>query len=239
MTHGAGASSREGTYATVALLRENGFNAIPHISWGNDSDEKIISLLHSYEELGVEDLVLLRGDKPEEGADSSPARYGEDLVRLVRSTFKDRFVLHVACYPEKHPEAATFSSDLRHLANKVKAGADACITQYFFNPDAYTHFLKLCAERDIAATMIPGLMPISNYAKLVSFSEKCGAEIPRWLQERLAELESQPDALRTFGTDVLVRLILSLVGQGVSGIHFYTLNLARPTQAILDRLLID
>ena len=237
VTHGAGASSREGTLDTVRLLLEGGFKAVPHVSWGDDSESEIVNLVRRYDEMGVDEMVLLRGDRAPGDQTSVPGRYGANLVELVRSEFKDRFKINVACYPEFHPEAQSFQLDMGYLADKVNAGADRCITQYFFNLAAYDQFLELCKQRSIDAPIVPGLMPITNYSKLVSFSEKCGADIPRWLDVRLFDLKDDPDTLREFGTQVLTTLLEKLLRQGIPGVHFYTLNLSRPTVAILNRLL--
>lgn len=236
VTHGAGGSTRSGTLETVRVLRANGFNAIPHLSWGTDSEVAITDLLHEYTKLDVDRLVVLRGDIPGDEPAPSEMRYAAELVRLVRDKFADAFTLHVACYPEKHPEAPSLKTDIDYLRTKIQAGADSCITQYFFNPDAFVHFIVQCQAAGIERPVIPGLMPISNYQKLLSFSDKCGAEIPRWLKARLEDLQDDAEGLREFGAEVVALLSARLLEQDAPGIHFYTLNLARPSQAILNRL---
>ena len=238
VTHGAGGSTREGTLETVRLLCENGYKAVPHVSWGPDSRDDMVALLDTYAELGVDQLVVLRGDAPPEDA-SKPGRprYAEELVRLVREETGDRFALNVACYPEMHPQASSLSADIGYLKQKVDAGADCCITQYFFNPDAYPSFVASCREAGIQTGIVPGVMPISNFPKLVQFSETCGAEIPRWLTMQLRDLEQDIDRLRNYGAEVVANLCDRLVQDGAPGIHVYTLNLARPSQTFLSLLL--
>ncbi len=237
VTHGAGGSAREGTLETVRMLHEHGYNAVPHVTWGSDTRHDMVALLRKYEEIGVSDMVVLRGDIGEEGLSDTPFRYAHELVSLIRDEMGQRFRLHVGCYPEMHPEAASISDDISRLKEKVDAGADTCITQYFYNPDAYRAFVDSCLEAGINKPILPGVMPIANFQKLVQFSEKCGAEIPRWLMMQLRSREHDAEQLRIFGMDVVANLCRRLLADGALGIHVYTLNLARPTQAFLGRLL--
>ena len=237
VTHGAGGSAREGTLETVRMLHEHGFNAVPHVTWGGDSRQHMVELLRKYAEIGVSDMVVLRGDIGDGVSGEMTFRYAHELVSLIREEMGQRFRLHVGCYPEMHPEAASISDDISRLKEKVDAGADSCITQYFYNADAYRAFVESCREADINKPILPGVMPIANFQKLVQFSDKCGAEIPRWLMMQLRSREHDLEKLRTYGMDVVANLCRRLLGDGASGIHVYTLNLARPTQAFLDRLL--
>lgn len=237
VTHGAGGSAREGTLETVSMLHEHGYNAIPHITWGGDTRETMVSLINRYAEIGVSDMVVLRGDVGEETSGATSFRYAHELVSLLREEVGDRFRLHVGCYPEMHPEATSINDDIDRLKEKVDAGADCCITQYFFNADAYRAFVDSCHQAGIRKPILPGVMPIANFQKLVQFSEKCGAEIPRWLMMQLGSREHDPDQLRAYGAEVVANLCRRLLGDGASGLHVYTLNLARPTQAFLDLLL--
>ncbi|MCY4130469.1 MAG: methylenetetrahydrofolate reductase [Gammaproteobacteria bacterium] len=237
VTHGAGGSAREGTLETVSMLREHGYNAIPHITWGGDTRESMVSLLARYADIGVSDMVVLRGDVGEDTLGEISFRHAHELVSLIREEMGNRFRLHVGCYPEMHPEAESIDVDIDRLKEKVDAGADCCITQYFFNPDAYPAFLDNCRQAGIRKPILPGVMPIANFQKLIQFSEKCGAEIPRWLMMQLRSREHDPDQLRAYGADVVANLCRRLMADGASGIHVYTLNLARPTQAFLALLL--
>lgn len=237
VTHGAGGSAREGTLEAVSMLQERGFNAIPHITWGSDTRGDMVSLLNQYAEIGVSDMVVLRGDIGDDTSGEISFRYAHELVSLIREEMGDQFRLHVGCYPEMHPEAGSLNNDINRLKEKVDAGADCCITQYFFNPDAYRAFVASCCESGIEKPILPGVMPIANFQKLVQFSEKCGAEIPRWLMMQLRSREHDPEQLRVYGADVVANLCRRLLADGASGIHVYTLNLARPTQAFLGLLL--
>lgn len=237
VTHGAGGSAREGTLETVRKLHGHGYNAIPHITWGGDSRKDMVALLREYADIGVTDMVVLRGDIGDDVSDHMQFRYAHELVSLIREEMGQRFRLHVGCYPEMHPEAASFSDDISRLKEKVDAGADSCITQYFYNADAYRAFVDSCLNAGINKPILPGVMPIANFQKLVQFSDKCGAEIPRWLMMQLRSLEHDPEKLRTYGMDVVANLCRRLLADGATGLHIYTLNLARPTQAFLGRLL--
>ena len=238
VTHGAGGSTRQGTFETVKLLREKGFNVIPHISWGSDSRQEMLDLLDAYDDLGVSQLVLLRGDREIGGSQAKPnPRYALELVELVRTTKGNRFKINVACYPEVHPEAASLAEDLNHLQRKVDAGAGCCLTQYFYASGAYRAFVGRCRAQGIRVPIVAGVMPISNFEKLVEFSTKCGAEIPKWLYAQLQDATDNPEQLNEIGADVVSQLCQDMWDYNRCGLHIYTLNRARPTQAIFERLL--
>lgn len=237
VTQGAGGSAREGTLETVRLLHESGYNAIPHMTWGADTRRDMAALLHEYAEIGVSDMVVLRGDIGDDPSAQKPFRYAHELVSLIREETGDKFRLHVGCYPEMHPEATSIRADISRLKEKLDAGADSCITQYFFNADAYWAFVESCFDAGIEKAILPGVMPIASLEKLVRFSEKCGAEIPRWLMMQLRAREHDSEQLREYGADVVANLCRRLLNGGALGLHVYTLNLARPTQEFLGRLL--
>ncbi len=237
VTHGAGGTAREGTLETVRLLHERGFNAIPHVTWGSDSRNEMVTLIEKYVDIGVSEMVVLRGDVSEDSSGELPVRYAHELLTLIREEMGDQLRLHVGCYPEMHPEAQSISDDIDRLKEKVDAGADRCITQYFYNADAFPAFVSSCRSAGIDAPIVPGVMPIANFEKLVQFSEKCGAEIPRWLTMQLRALESNSEALRAYGANFVAKLCRRLMTDGACGIHVYTLNLARPTQAFLGQIL--
>ncbi|MCY3814571.1 MAG: methylenetetrahydrofolate reductase [NAD(P)H] [Gammaproteobacteria bacterium] len=237
VTYGAGGSTRDRTFAAVSELRGAGIEAVPHLSWGSDSAEQVLDLVAAYQRQGVDRLVVLRGDVPSGVGTTRQVRHAEQLVRLIRDRIHAPLVLEVAAYPEVHPEAPSADADIEYLKRKVDAGADGCITQYFYNPDAYFYFLDRCAAAGIAVPIVPGIMPISNYENLVRFSDKAGAEIPRWIRTRLKDSSSDADALGRFGADVVTALCERLVAGGAPGLHFYTLNRAAPTVAVVTRLL--
>ena len=236
-TFGAGGSTLSYTSDTVRRLRQDhGFEAAPHISCMGGSREEIRELLRLYRALGCRRLVALRGDLPSGMARMGDLRYGSDLVAFIRAEHGDHFHIEVGCYPETHPQAEDALADLRHFKTKVDAGADAAITQYFYNADAYFRFVDDVRRMGVGVPIIPGIMPISNFSQLRRFSEACGAEIPRWITKRMAALGDDADGVREFAADLVAAMCRRLVDGGAPALHFYTLNLARPTQAVLARL---
>ncbi len=198
--------------------------------------EKIKALLDVYIALGIKRIVALRGDLPPGQDQAGHFLYANQLVTFIRQQTGDHFHIEVAAYPEKHPQAASIQDDLLHFKQKADAGANAAITQYFFNPDAYFHFVDDCAKLGDTIPIVPGIMPITNYKQLARFSEGCGAEIPRWIAARLEGYGEDLDAIRAFGLDVTLRLCETLLERGAPGLHFYTLNRTEPTRAIWEQL---
>ena len=224
VTYGAGGSTRTRTYETVVKLMENGMTTAPHLSWGDDSESTLVSLIEKYRELGVTRIVALRGDPPSGIGSTAHIRRAHSLVNLIRRHFGNTFNLYVAAYPETHPDAISPEGDIRFLRKKIEAGANACITQYFFNADSYFYFIDRCRSHGIETPIVPGIMPITNYEGLVKFSDGCGADIPRWIRTRLAHLADNPEDLLAFGIEVVTNLCERLLNGGAPGIHFYTLN---------------
>ncbi len=240
VTFGAGGSTREGTLETVRTLREMGCEAAPHLSCVGASPDDLRDLLQRYRQEGVRRIVALRGDMPSGmGADASGAlRHASDLVEFIRHETGDWFHIEVAAYPEMHPQAAGPAQDLEHFVRKVQAGANSAITQYFFNADAYFDFVDRAQSKGVNIPIVPGIMPITNHTQLVRFSEMCGAELPRWIRLRLAELGDDKESIRAFGTDVVTQMCQTLLDNDVPGLHFYTLNNAEATLAIWDGLAV-
>ena len=235
VTYGAGGSTKHRTFQTVKDLRAEGFNVIPHLSWGDVSREEISLTVHSFLELGIDGMVVLRGDSPL-GSVRSVMHNASELVRLIRHDIASELQIFVAAYPEMHPDAQTPSQDLQYLLEKVEAGANACITQYFYNADAYFNFVERCRGFGITVPIIPGVMPIYNYDQLVRFSQNCGAEIPRWIERRMHEYRTNKKALEEFGVEVVTELCERLRVGGAPGFHIYTLNRALIPQQILGNL---
>ena len=198
VTYGAGGSTKDGTRQAVLELARRGTDVAPHLSFGGDPPEKIAALLDSYQEAGVTRVVALRGDIPS-GIGRSQMSYASELVKFIRDRSGDHFHIEVAAYPEVHPESKSVESDLHFFEEKVKAGADSAITQYFYNADAYFRFVDQCQQRSIDIPIVPGIMPITNYRGLVRFSANCGAEIPRWIEKHLQDFEDDPASLKRFG----------------------------------------
>ncbi len=236
VTYGAGGSTRTGTFEAVHALREGGINAVPHLSWGADPAAAMRKFLARYRELGVDRIVALRGDIPSGVGPRSQVHHAVELVRLIRESEDDRFQIEVAAYPEVHPDAPSPEADLDYLKEKVDAGANGCITQYFYHPESYFYFVDRCRARGIDAPIVPGIMPITNHDGLVRFSDACGADIPRWIRLRLEAYRDDDASLGAFGTDVVTRLCERLLDGGAPGLHFYTLNKAPPTLAIAGNL---
>jgi methylenetetrahydrofolate reductase (NADPH) len=237
VTFGAGGSTLSHTPETVERLRrEHGVDGVPHLTCVGGSREEIRQLLKLYRALGCRRIVALRGDLPSGMARSGDLRYASELVQLIREEHGDHFHIEVGAYPETHPQAADARIDLQHFKTKVDAGANGAITQYFYNADAYFRFVEDARRIGIDIPIVPGIMPISNYAQLRRFSDICGAEIPRWIDRHIQAFGNDADAIREFAADVVSALCRRLLAGGAPGLHFYTLNLARPTQAVLQRL---
>ena len=162
--------------------------------------------------------------------------YANELVAFIRGKTGDHFHIEVAAYPEIHPESSSVESDLRYFKDKVDAGADSALTQYFYNADAYFRFVDACLSLHINIPIVPGIMPITNHQGLVRFSKNCGAEIPRWILQHLESYANDPDSLKAFGLDVVTKLCDRLLSGGAPGLHFYTLNHSLPTIRIWRNL---
>ncbi len=237
VTFGAGGSTREGTAGTVRTLRNLGCDAAPHLSCVGATKESLREILLAYKNDGVRRVVALRGDMPSGmGGDPGELRYASDLVSFIRQETGDWFHIEVAAYPEMHPQATGLSADLNHFVTKIKAGADAAITQYFFNADAYFDFIDRTQAKGVNVPIVPGIMPITSHNQLLRFSDMCGAEVPRWIRLRLAEFGDDKASIRAFGDDVVTEMCQSLLDNGAPGLHFYTLNNAQAPLAIWKNL---
>ena len=236
VTFGAGGSTREGTYETVKAIQAQGQAAAPHISCIGTTRADIRALLDSYRKLGIRHLVALRGDLPKDNPHTGDFKFANELVSFIRTETGNDFYLEVAAYPEFHPESPSPEHDIRYFVNKVKAGANSAITQYFFNVDAYWRFVDECEAQAVKIPIVPGIMPITNYKQLAKFSDACGTEIPRWIRRRLEGYGDDLDSIRAFGLDVTTDLCDKLLVSGAPGLHFYTLNRAGPTCTIWERL---
>ncbi len=236
-TYGAGGSTQSHTSETVRSLRsDHGLSALPHLTCVGSSHDDIRSLLALYRALGVRRIMALRGDLPSGTLGLGELRYASDLVAFIRAEHGDHFRIEVAAYPETHPQARDALADLEHFRLKVEAGADGAITQYFYNADAYFRFVDDLARMGVTTPVVPGIMPISNFSQLRRFSESCGAEIPRWVEQRMRAHGDDAGAIREFATDLVASMCRRLLDGGAPGLHFYTLNLAKPVSAVLARL---
>ena len=236
VTYGAGGSTRDGTRQAVSRIQQAGSNAAPHLSFGGSTEQEIITLLNFYKDLGIKRLVALRGDIPSGTGGANSFFYANELIDVIRRTTGDHFHIDVACYPEIHPKSDSFDTDLHYFKKKVDAGADSAITQYFYNPDAYFYYVESARAAGIDVAIVPGIMPITNYANLARFSSNCGAEIPRWMRQRLQSFGDDSQSIKEFGTEVVTQLCEKLLAGGAPGLHFYTMNQHAPVSAIWNNL---
>jgi methylenetetrahydrofolate reductase (NADPH) len=234
-TYGAGGSTRDKTLGIVSAIHAAGIPVAPHLSFGGDSEAVVGDLLDRYVELGINKLVALRGDIPS-GMGGARLVYASELVEFVRQRTGDHFRIAVAAYPEIHPQADDYDTDLRFLKEKFDAGADVAITQYFYNVEAYFYFLDRCAAIGINKPIFAGIMPITNYENLARFSRNCGAELPRWISQRLQGYDGDKESIRKFGIDVVTQLCQTLLDNGCPGIHFYSMNQLEPVRTIYGNL---
>jgi methylenetetrahydrofolate reductase (NADPH) len=235
-TFGAGGSTREGTLETVLEIRKAGHEAAPHISCVASTRKDITEQLERYRANGIRHVVALRGDLPSGLGASGEFRYANELVAFIRETTADWFRIEVACYPEYHPQTRHAEDEIRNFKRKVDAGADSAITQYFYNPDAYFRFVDDARRAGITLPVVPGIMPIANFAQLARFSDACGAEIPRWMRLKLEGYRDDTASIRAFGLDVVTALCRKLLDAGAPGLHFYTLNQSALSVEIWRRL---
>lgn len=238
VTYGAGGSTQQRTFDSVDWLVAEKISAAPHLSCIGSGRQEIIEIINRYKAQGIKRIVALRGDLPS-GAGLGglgELAYANELVSLIREEFGDHFAIEVAAYPEFHPQAPSARDDLANFKRKVDAGANAAITQYFFNADAYFRFIDSCEQLGIEIPIVPGIMPITNYTQLARFSDACGTEIPRWIRKRLEGYGDDIKSIRAFGADVVTAMCQRLLDQGAPGLHFYTMNQSAPTLKIWDGL---
>ena len=236
VTYGAGGSTKSGTQQVVLRYQAAGSVCAPHLSFGGSDEEELCQLLQTYIDAGIKRLVALRGDMPSGVGAAVQHRYANELVEFIRAQTGDHFHIDVACYPETHPESKSYASDIDFFKDKVDAGANSAITQYFYNPDAYFRFVDYCRAAGIDIPIVPGIMPITNYANLARFSASCGAEIPRWLDKRLLGFGDDTESLRSFGIDVVTEFCEDLLQGGAPGLHFYSMNHSQAVTQIWTNL---
>lgn len=235
VTYGAGGSTRDNTRDIVLDTKQAGLSVAPHLSFGGDNEDTVLSLIKDYQANGVDRLVALRGDLPS-GMGATRLVYARELVEFIRKHTGDHFDIEVAAYPEIHPDAPSYGADVGFLKEKLDAGANSAITQYFFNADSYFYFLDACEKAGIDKPIYPGIMPITNYKNLARFSANCGADIPRWLAKKLEAYGDDTDSIAGFGLEVVNELCHVLMEGGAPGIHFYTMNQVEPVKTLLQNL---
>ena len=239
VTYGAGGSTRERTHATVdRILKETGLTPAAHLTCVGASREEIDGIARDYWELGVRNIVALRGDPPEAGTKYQPHPEGyRDACELVTGLKKVApFDISVAAYPEIHPDSSSRGFDLENLRRKVDAGADRAITQFFFSADCFFRFRDEAAAAGIKVQIVPGILPVSNVATTRRFAQTCGASIPKWLDDLFEGLDELPAARQLIAATVAAELCGQLYAGGVRCFHFYTLNRAELSYAICHLL---
>jgi methylenetetrahydrofolate reductase (NADPH) len=236
VTYGAGGSTQARTLKAVLDLRAAGYAAAPHISCIGSTHAGLRATLQQYQDNGIKHVVALRGDLPSGTASAGEFHYANELVTFIRAEFGNHFHIEVAAYPEYHPQAKSARDDLNNFKRKVEAGADSAITQYFYNADAYYHFIEQCEKMGVTVPIVPGIMPIGRFSQLARFSDACGAEIPRWIRKKLEGYGDDTDSIRAFGLDVVTTLCENLLKAGAPGLHFYTMNQSGLTTEIWKRL---
>ena len=236
ITFGAGGSTQQGTHDIALEIQNEGYEAAPHITCIGSTREKVRERLNEYRACGIRHIVALRGDLPSSYGVLGEFHYASELVEFIRQETGDWFRIDVAAYPEMHPQAKSMTDDIRHFVQKVKAGSDVAITQYFYNPSAYFRFMDNIRDAGVSIPVIAGIMPITNFTQLARFSDMCGAEIPRWIRLRLESYGNDLASIRAFGLDVVTELSQQLLEGGAPGLHFYSLNRAAATKEIWKRL---
>ena len=236
VTYGAGGSTREKTLKTVMAIAQAGFEAAPHLSCVGSTREGLRETLATYREQNIRRIVALRGDLPSGTATAGEFRYAAELVQFIRETQGRDWRIEVAAYPEYHPEQRYARRDLQHYVEKVNAGADAAITQFFFNPDCYFHFVEETRKLGATVPVVPGIMPFHNYSKIAQFAARDGIEIPRWVALKMEGFMDDSASIRAFGLDVVSELCERLIAGGAPGIHFYTMNQSALTLELCRRL---
>ncbi|MDO4222600.1 MAG: methylenetetrahydrofolate reductase [NAD(P)H] [Acinetobacter sp.] len=236
ITYGAGGSTRDRTLHTINLLNGKGTPIAPHLSCIGDDKARIAELLDIYKNQGINRIVALRGDLPSGQVGLGELPYAKDLVEFIRHHSGDHFIIEVAAYPEIHPQAENFDADLKHFIDKVKAGADSAITQFFFNPDAYFYFVDRLAKQGVHTPIVPGIMPITNASNIIRFADGTGAEIPRWIRKQLHAYGDDSKSIQAFGHEVVVKLCERLIAGGAPSLHFYSMNHTEPTRQLVKDL---
>jgi methylenetetrahydrofolate reductase (NADPH) len=236
VTYGAGGSTRDRTLSTVLDIAALGFEAAPHLSCIGSTRRGIDDILDSYHQHKIRRIVALRGDLPSGTATAGEFRYASELIGYIRETQGDALHIEVAAYPEYHPQQRYATRDLAFFARKMKAGANSAITQFFYNPDAYFHFVDEVRKLGVDAPIVPGIMPFHNYARIAQFAMRDGIEIPRWVALKMEGYMDDTASIRAFGIEVVTKLCEKLIAGGAPSIHFYTLNQAGQSLEVCKRL---
>lgn len=239
VTYGADGSTRERTHTAVKRIAdETALTAAPHLTCIGAERGEIDDIAREYWDMGIRNLVALRGDAPKDAGAYKPHAngyaYASDLVAGLKKIAD--FDISIAAYPEVHPEAKSPLADLDNLRRKLDAGATRAITQFFFDVDLFLRFRDLCATAGIESSIVPGILPITRFPQLTSFAEQCGASVPAWLCERFAGLDDDAETRKMIAASVAIEQVQKLQSEGINEFHFYTLNRAELTFAICHAL---
>ena len=232
VTFGALGSSQNATLDTIVnLSKDTKIPITPHLTCVGTNKKQVTNLLDEYIIQGVNQVMVLKGDAPNTVVKKGDFEYANEMVKFIKEHY-DNIDILVAAYPEKHPHSMNIRTDIDFFVDKVNSGATQAITQYFYNIDAYFHYIDELQKRNIDIPITPGIMPITNYEQLINFSETCGAEIPAWILNRLKLYRHDPESLKEFGQDVVSEMCLNLKENGVNSFHFYSMNKAEPVLSI-------
>ena len=239
VTFGALGSSQNATFETVTkLLKNTNIPVSPHLTCVGIKKSQATELLDKYIELGVNRVMVLKGDTPtvrfpyKNSRDKGDFRFANEMVEFIKDQYKGYFHIQVGAFPEKHPQSKSFTNDIKFFVNKVNSGADSAVTQYFYNVDAYFSFVEEVQKFGVDVPIVPGIMPITNYEKLISFSKMAGAEIPSWIMNRLQLYKDDEESIKAFGQEVVGEMCLKLKAGGVKDFHFYSMNRTEPVLSI-------
>jgi methylenetetrahydrofolate reductase (NADPH) len=239
VTYGAGGTTRDRTLELTGFIKnELGIEAMAHLSCVGEPRERLVEILASLQDAGIENVLALRGDPPRGQKEWRPhpggLHYSIELIELIRERFD--FCVGAACFPEVHPDAPSLDSDLGYAKQKVEKGASFLITQLFFDNELYFDFVDEVRSRGIDVPIIPGIMPITNLSQIKTITGMCGATIPEELERQLDGRADDPEAVAELGVAYATLQCSDLLARGAPGIHFYTLNRSPATRAILAAL---
>ena len=244
VTFGALGSSQNATFETITkLLKNTNVPVSPHLTCVGIKKNQATELLDKYIELGVNRVMVLKGDTPtvrfpyKNSRDKGDFRFANEMVEFIKEQYKGYFHIQVGAFPEKHPQSKSFTNDIKFFVNKMNSGADSAVTQYFYNVDAYFSFVEEVQKFGVDVPIVPGIMPITNYEKLMSFSKMAGAEIPSWIMNRLQLYKDDEESLKAFGQEVLNEMCLKLKAGGVKDFHFYSMNRTEPVLSIAKNII--
>ena len=244
VTFGAMGSSQDTTFSAITnLLKNTNVPVAPHLTCAGISKIQAIDLLDKYIELGVNRVMVLKGDAPKvrfpykNSINKGDFRFANEMVEFIKEQYKGYFHIQVGAFPEKHPQSKSFANDIKFFVNKVNCGANSAVTQYFYNVDAYFSFVDEVQKFGVDIPIVPGIMPIINYEDLIRFSKVAGADIPSWIINRLKTYKDDKASLKAFGQEVVCEMCLKLKAGGVKDFHFYSMNRTEPVLSIAQNII--